>query len=242
VNWQGTWCEAPGYWLGSEVLQNYGCRMAAGLGVTLQLVAISVSLGCVLGLTLALVRLHGPRWGRALVTGYTTFFRGTPLLCQLFFVYYGSGQLRPFLQDVGLWWFFREPYFCALFTFTINTAAYQCEVFRGAIQSVPHGQIEGARALGLKPLPLMLRVVLPQAMIVALRPLGNELVVMIKSSAVASLVTLFDLMGATKLAFSRSFDLSIYLYAALIYLMMVETIRRAWDAMEKRLTRHLAMR
>lgn len=236
------WCDHPGYWLGSEVLQNYGCRMATGLGITLQLVAISVSLGFVLGLGLALARLYGPRWAGVLVGGYTTFFRGTPLLCQLFLVYYGLGQLRPFWQDVGLWWFFREPYYCALFTFTINTAAYQAEVFRGAIQSIGKGQFEGAAALGLHRWATLRHVVLPQAMIVALRPLGNELIVMIKSSSIASLVTLFDLMGATRLAFSRSFDLSIYLYAALLYLAMVEIIRRLWDMMEKRLTRHVVVR
>ncbi|MCO4054018.1 MAG: ABC transporter permease subunit [Bosea sp.] len=216
--------------------------MATGLGITLQLVAISVSLGFVIGLGLALARLYGPRWSGALVGGYTTFFRGTPLLCQLFLVYYGLGQLRPFWQDVGLWWFFREPYYCALFTFTINTAAYQAEVLRGAIQSIGKGQFEGAAALGLHRWATLRHVVLPQAMIVALRPLGNELIVMIKSSSVASLVTLFDLMGATRLAFARSFDLSIYLYAALLYLAMVEIIRRLWDVMERRLTRHVVVR
>ncbi len=236
------WCDHPGFWLGSEVLQNYGCRMAAGLGITLQLVVISVSLGCVAGLGLALVRLYGPRWAGVMVGSYTTFFRGTPLLCQLFLVYYGLGQLRPFWQDVGLWWFFREPFYCALFTFTINTAAYQAEVFRGAIQSIGRGQFEGALALGLHRWATLRHVILPQAMIVALRPLGNELIVMIKSSSVASLVTLFDLMGATRLAFSRSFDLSIYLYAAILYLVMVEIIRRLWDVMEKRLTRHVVVR
>jgi polar amino acid transport system permease protein len=236
------WCDHPGFWLGSEALQNYGCRMAAGLGITLQLVVVSVSLGCIIGLGLALVRLYGPRWAGVMVGSYTTLFRGTPLLCQLFLVYYGLGQLRPFWQDVGLWWFFREPFYCALVTFTINTAAYQAEVLRGAIQSIARGQFEGALALGLHRWAALRHVILPQAMIVALRPLGNELIVMIKSSSVASLVTLFDLMGATRLAFSRSFDLSIYLYAAILYLAMVEIIRRLWDLMEKRLTRHVVMR
>jgi polar amino acid transport system permease protein len=235
------WCDYPGFWLSSEVLQNYGCRLAAGLGITLQLVVISVSLGCIIGLGLALVRLYGPGWAGVMVGSYTAFFRGTPLLCQLFLVYYGLGQLRPFWQDVGLWWFFREPFYCALFSFTINTAAYQAEVFRGAIQSIGRGQFEGALALGLHRWATLRHVILPQAMIVALRPLGNELIVMIKSSSVASLVTLFDLMGATRLAFSRSFDLSIYLYAAILYLAMVEIIRRLWDLMEKRLTRHVVM-
>lgn len=235
------WCEAPGYWLGHEVLQNYGCRIASGVLVTIELVAISVAIGAAIGLCVALVRLKGPAWARGLMAAYTTFFRGTPLLCQLFLVYYGFGSFRIFWQDIGLWWFFREPFYCALFTFTINTAAYHAEIFRGAIASMPRGQIEAAKALGLGRVQILRLVVLPQAMIVALRPIGNELITMIKVSAVASLVTLFDLMGATKLAFARSFDLSIYLFAALIYLVMVEIIRRIWMHLEKRLTRHMAI-
>uniref|UniRef100_A0A9E8A5D0 ABC transporter permease subunit n=1 Tax=Bosea sp. NBC_00436 TaxID=2969620 RepID=A0A9E8A5D0_9HYPH len=236
------WCEYPGAWLGSEVLQNYGCRMASGLWVTFELVMISVAIGFFLALGLAVTRLYGPRWARVAVSGYTTFLRGTPLLCQLFLVYYGFGQFREFWQDTGLWWFFREPFYCAAFTFTINTAAYQAEILRGAIQSVPRGQFEGALSLGLHRWATLRLVVLPQAMILALRPLGNELIVMIKSSAIVSLVTLFDLMGSTRLAFARSFDLSIYLYAALIYLALVEVIRRVWDKLEIRLSRHMALR
>jgi polar amino acid transport system permease protein len=236
------WCEYPGLITGNEALQNYGCRMATGLGITLQLVAISVALGFVIAVLLAVGRLYGPRWLAATITGYTTFFRGTPLLCQLFLVYYGLGQFRPFWQEVGLWWLFREPFYCALLTFTVNTAAYQAEILRGAIQSIPRGQFEGALSLGLPRWKTLLLVIMPQAMILALRPLGNELIVMIKSSAIASLVTLFDLMGATRLAFARSFDLSIYLYAALVYLALVEIVRRVWDLFERRLTRHMALR
>ncbi|KRE17712.1 hypothetical protein ASE63_00440 [Bosea sp. Root381] len=236
------WCEYPGYIVGSEVFQNYGCRMFSGLWITFQLVAISVTIGFALAVGLAVARLYGPRWAQVAINGYTTFFRGTPLLCQLFLVYYGLGQFRLFWQDAGLWWFFREPFYCALLTFTINTAAYQAEILRGAIQSIPRGQFEGALSLGLHRWASLRLVIMPQAMILALRPLGNELIVMIKSSAIASLVTLFDLMGATRLAFARSFDISIYLYAALIYLAVVEVVRRVWDRLELRLTRHMALR
>ncbi|AOO81405.1 ABC transporter permease [Bosea vaviloviae] len=236
------WCEYPGWLLGSEVFQTYGCRMAGGLWVTIELVVISVVIGFMLAVGLAIARLYGPRWAQMSINGYTTFFRGTPLLCQLFLIYYGLGQFRLFWQDIGLWWFFREPFYCALFTFTINTAAYQAEILRGAIQSIPRGQFEGALSLGLHRWATLRHVIMPQAMILGLRPLGNELIVMIKSSAVASLVTLYDLMGATKLAFARSFDLTIYLYAALIYLVLVEVIRRVWDRVEIRLTRHMALR
>ncbi|MGO4173677.1 ABC transporter permease [Bosea sp. TAF32] len=236
------WCEYPGWFVGSEVLQNYGCRMASGLWITVELVFFSVLLGFVMAFGLAVARLYGAPWIGKLVSGYTTFFRGTPLLCQLFLVYYGLGQFRLFWQDVGLWWFFRDPFYCALLTFTINTAAYQAEILRGAIQSIPRGQFEGALSLGLHRWATLRLVIMPQAMILALRPLGNELIVMIKASAIASLVTLFDLMGATRLAFARSFDLSIYLYAALIYLVLVEIIRRVWDRVELRLSRHLSLR
>jgi polar amino acid transport system permease protein len=236
------WCEYPGWLVGSDVFRNYGCRMFSGLWVTFELVAISISIGFVLALGLAVARLYGPKWARVAISGYTTFFRGTPLLCQLFLVYYGLGQFRLFWQDIGMWWFFREPFFCAVFTFTINTAAYQAEILRGAIQSIPRGQFEGALSLGLHRWATLRHVIMPQAMILALRPLGNELIVTIKVSAIASLVTLFDLMGATRMAFARSFDLSIYLYAALIYLLLVEVIRRIWDRLEIKLTRHLALR
>ncbi len=215
-------CAAAGV-IGNEAITNYGCRIFSGLGVTMQLVAISVVLGCMLALRSGagadLRRTHL----RSLALAYTTFFRGTPLLCQLFLVYYGAGQIRPFARaDIGLWGFFRDAFFCAVFTFTLNTAAYQAEIFRGALQSVHRGQWEAARALGMRWSKILRQVVVPQAAIVALRPLGNELVIMVKSSAVASLVTIFDLMGSTRFAFARSFDLSVYLFAAALYLCIVE--------------------
>lgn len=216
--------------------------MADGLALTLFLVAISFFLGGLIGLALGVAKLRAGKVPAAIIHGYTTFFRGTPLLVQLFLIYYGLGSIRPFWQELHLWWFFREPIYCCLLAFTLNTAAYQAEIFRGALQSLPTGQAEAARALGMRPIPIFLKIEMPLALIVALRPLGNELIVMIKASALASLVTLFDLMGATRLAFARSFDLSIYLVAALIYLSMVEIIRRLWDVMETRLTRHLVLR
>ncbi|KAB2862735.1 MAG: ABC transporter permease [Bauldia sp.] len=222
-----------------ELLGRYGPRMLEGLLVTIELVTISVVLGGLLAIPVALARLSRSPLLRGASFGYVYFFRGTPLLAQLFLIYYGSGQFRPFFDSIGLWWFFRDAFLCALLAFTLNTAAYQAEILRGAIRSVPHGQVEAALSLGLRPQVIFLKVVLPQALIVALRPLGNEVILMVKGSAVAAIVTVFDLMGATRLAFARSFDLSVYLWAAILYLAVVETLRRVWDRLEHRLTRHL---
>lgn len=224
-----------------DVLARYGPRMLEGLVVTVQLVSISVVLGALLAIPIALARLSENRGLRGLSFSFSYFFRGTPLLAQIFLVYYGSGQFRPFFDSIGLWWFFRDAFYCCLLTFTLNTAAYQSEILRGAIRSVPVGQWEAAQALGLRSWQTYVKIILPQAMIVALRPLGNEIVLMIKGSAVASIVTVFDLMGATRLAFARTFDFSVYLYAAVLYLIMVESLRRLWSVLERRLTRHLAV-
>jgi len=236
------WCSLPGYWMGFEVLERYGCRLADGFLITLQLVGWSFCLGLLFSLPLALMRLKAPLPVRAFLVGYMTVFRGTPLLVQLFLVYYGLGSLRPFWQEMNLWWFFRDPLYCCLFAFTLNTAAYQAEIMRGALQAVPRGLSEAGRALGLSKGVILFRIELPQALMIALRPLGNELIIMVKASALGSLVTLYDLMVATKFAFARSFDLAIYLVEAVVYLAIVEAIRRLWAVGERYLTRHLVAR
>ncbi len=223
----------------AEVFGRYFPRMLSGLWITVKLVVIPITLGALLGLLLAWARLSGNRIVDAAAFSYMYFFRGTPMLAQVFLVYYGSGQLRPLLEDWGLWWFFREAWYCVLLAFTLNTAAYQAEIYRVAIAAVPRGQWEGAMALGLSRRVTFLKVILPQAMITALRPLGNEIILMIKGSAIASVVTIFDLMGATRLAFSRTFSFDVYLWAAMLYLAIVEAMRRLWERIEDRLTRHL---
>ena len=126
-----------------------------------------------------------------------------------------------------------------MLSFVLNTAAYQAEILRGAIQSVPRGQHEGAAALGISKFVTFRKIILPQAMIVALRPYGNELILMIKGSAVVAIVTVYDLMGETRYAFSRTFDYQTYLWAAIFYLAIVEVLRHLWAFLEGRLTRHL---
>ena len=135
--------------------------------------------------------------------------------------------------------FFREAWYCVVFAFSLNTAAYQAEILRGAILNVPKGQWEGAAALGISKPVAFFKIILPQALMVALRPYGNEIILMIKGSAIASIVTIYDLMGETRRAYSRSYDFQAYIWAAVAYLLIVETLRRVWDKIEARLTRHL---
>jgi polar amino acid transport system permease protein len=222
-----------------ERLARYGPSLLDGLVVTIKLVLASVVLGAALGLVIAAGRLSRNPLIGGLAYAYVYFFRGTPLLAQLFLVYYGAGEFREALDAVGLWGLFRDPFVCALITFTLNTAGYQAEIFRGAIAAVPRGQWEAGRTLGLRDPAIFARIIAPQALITALRPLGNEIIFMIKGSAIASIVTVLDLMGETRMAFSRTFDFQVYLWAAFLYFIIVEALRRVWDTIEDRLVRHL---
>ena len=231
------------FFLGSNVaspfVEKYWPKYVEGFLVTLQIVGLSLLVGALLSVPIAVARnstwkiLSWPAYA------YVYFFRGTPLLAQTFLIYYGAGSFRPELEAVGLWAFFREAWYCVIFAFSLNTAAYQAEILRGAILNVPRGQWEGAEALGLSRPVTFFKVILPQALMVALRPYGNEIILMIKGSAIASIVTIYDVMGETRRAYSRSYDFQAYIWAAVLYLIIVETLRRVWDKIEARLTRHL---
>jgi polar amino acid transport system permease protein len=223
-----------------QLFERFGARMADGFVVTLELAIGATLLGLLIAAPVALGRVFGSRPLSAALFGYTYVFRGTPMLAQLFLVYYGSAQFQTSLSAVGLWWLFRDPFFCSLLTFTLNTAAYQAEIFAGAIRAVPRGQIEAARAAGMPPALAARRIILPQAGCLALRPFGNELILMVKGSALASVVTVYDLLATAKLAFQRTYDFQAYIAAALVYILTVELIRRLWNALDKRLNRHLA--
>ena len=222
-----------------ELFARYAPSYLSGLWITLSLVGISIVIGAILSVPIAYARMSKNRLLNALSYGYVYFFRGTPLIAQTFLIYYGLGSFRPQLEAVGLWWFFREAFNCGVFAFSLNTAAYQAEILRGAIQSVARGQWEGASALGLSKMQTLWKVILPQALIVALRPYGNEIILMIKGSAIVAIITVYDLMGETRRAYSRSFDFQTYIWAALIYLSMVEILRNAIEWIEKTITVHL---
>ncbi|PLP57511.1 amino acid ABC transporter permease [Mesorhizobium loti] len=222
-----------------ELVQKYAPGYWSGILVTLKLVAISVVVGALLSIPLAYMRMSKNAVLSGFAYAYVYFFRGTPLLAQTFLIYYGLGSFRPQLEMVGLWSFFREAFSCAVFAFALNTAAYQAEILRGAIESVPRGQWEGAASLGLHKLQTLRKIILPQALIVALRPYGNEVILMIKGSAIVAIITVYDLMGITRLTYSRTFDFQAYIWAAVFYLIMVEILRHAIEWIEERITRHL---
>jgi polar amino acid transport system permease protein len=222
-----------------ELMARYGPLYLKGLWTTISLVLICFVVGALVSIPIAFGRMAENSVARGLSFVFVYFFRGTPLIAQIFLVYYGFGEFRGAFESVGLWWFFRDAWYCAIFAISLNTAAYQAEILRGAIESVPRGQWEGARSLGLSPLVIFWKIVLPQAMIVALRPYANEIILMIKASAIVAIITVYDLFGETRRAYSRTFDFQTYIWAALFYLSIVEALRHATAWVERRLIRHL---
>ncbi|RFB80044.1 ABC transporter permease [Methylovirgula sp. 4M-Z18] len=225
-----------------DLMAVQGWKLWRGLVVTAEIVSLSVPIGFLLAYPISQARMSKNALLSACARGYITFFRGTPLLCQLFLFYYGAGELHADgLMPAALWPFFREAFFICIVSFSINTAAYQAEILRGAIQSVPKGQWEAASALGLHKFAASLRVIWPQALLVAMRPLGNELISMIKASAIASLITVRDLMAEAKDLYKIGYDMSVYITVAVIYLIIVEIIRRVWRWWEGSISKHVAV-
>ena len=214
-----------------------------GALLTIEITLISVLLGLCCAVPLALARVSSNPLLRWPAYGYIFYFRGTPLLVQIFLIYYGSGQFSDFLKDVGLWTYFSEPYFCALLTLTLNTAAYTAEILRGGIQAVPHGEIEAARAVGMSGGLLYRRIILPKAFRLALPAYSNEVVFLFQATSLVSIITLMDLTGVARVIVARSFNVyEIYIAAGLIYLAITYGILWVFRKLEFRLGGHLRER
>ncbi|MBA4491483.1 ABC transporter permease [Paracoccus sp. S1E-3] len=225
-----------------EIIINALPKLFDGLGVTLTLTAITVVLGLLIAVPLAIARSSGPAWLNAIVFAYTFFFRGTPLLVQLYLVYYGSGQFRPQLEAANLWWFFRDPWNCAILTFTLSTAAYTTEIIRGAILAVPTGQREAAKAYGMTPFQRTRMVILPQAFSYAIPTYMNEIVFQLQATALVSLITIPDLTGVATVIANRTYaHYELYLTAALFYLVVVYALLLVLKQVERRLTHHMTV-
>lgn len=216
-------------------------RLLDGMWVTLALTSITVVLGLLLAVPLAIVRTSGPAWLNAPIFAYTFFFRGTPLLVQLYLIYYGSGQFRAELEAIGLWWFFRDPWNCALLAFTLSTTAYTTEIIRGAILAVPTEQREAALAYGMTGFTRLRLIILPQAFAFAIPAYINVIVFQLQATALVSLITIEDITGNATLIANRTYHhYELYLTAAVIYLVLVYALLLALKQVEKRLTRHIA--
>mgnify|MGYP006288543191 FL=1 len=213
-------------------------RLAAGVPTTLLLVAQSLVLGFALAVVIALIRLGPSRPAAGVAYGFVYVFRATPLLVQLFLIYYGSGQFRPFLEDVGLWFLFRDAWFCAVMALTLNTAAYTSEIIRGGLQSVPHGGLEAGRAIGMTRLQLFRRITFPLAIRQALPAYGNEIVLMVKASSLASTITILEITGIAKTIIASSFrPVEVFIVAGAFYLAINFVAVTAVRFFEHRLTR-----
>ena len=217
-------------------------QLLAGAWVTLQLVALSGLLGIAIAVPTAIARVAGPAWLRWLPYSYIFFFRGTPLLVQIFLVYYGLSQFDAVRQSV-LWPVLGQAYWCAIIAFSLNTGAYTAEILRGAIQGVPHGEVEAARSLGMSGSLLYRRVILPRAFRLALPAYTNELILMLKGSALASTITLLDITGAARTIIAVTYTpVEIFLAAGVLYLILSCVIIQGFRWLERRLNAHLHAR
>jgi len=214
--------------------------LAEGVILTIEITLLSLAIGFVLAVPAALMRVSRNPLISMPVYAYIFYFRGTPLLVQLFLIYYGSGQFREQLEAIGLWQFFREPYFCAVLTLALNTTAYTAEILRGAIQAVPHGEVEAARACGMSGALLYRRIILPKAFRVGLPAYTNEVVFLFQATSLVSIISLLDLTGVARILISRSFAAyEIWIFAGAVYLAISYALIFFFRKVEHRWSGHL---
>jgi arginine/ornithine transport system permease protein len=220
------------------IFENIGIYLE-GLKTTIELVAISLAIGLTLAIPLAVLRTSKNLLLSTPIRAYVYFFRGTPLLVQMFIIYYGLGQFEIFTTSI-LWPLFREAYFCALLAFTLNTAAYTTEIIRGAIEATPHGEIEAAKAMGMSRMLMLRRIVLPSAFRRALPQYSNEVIFMLHGSSLASVITIIDITGAARIINSRFYSpYEAFLTAAVFYMAITFTLVWFFKKVEYRWYAHL---
>jgi arginine/ornithine transport system permease protein len=211
----------------------------SGFVTTVQLVFLSLLLGLCIALPLGLMRVSSNPWVNRPVWCFTYLFRGTPLLIQLYMIYYGV-TLIPGIQHSLFWPVVKEAFYPCLLAFTLNTAAYTTEIFRGAIDAMPKGEIEAAKAYGMS-YPLRLRrIILPSAFRRALPAYSNEVILMLHASAISSVVTIVDLTGAARDIYSRFYaPFDAFIFVAGIYLIITFSLIFTFRKLENRVMAHL---
>ncbi len=202
--------------------------------VTLKLLSLSLIFGLILGLFFAILRLNKNIFLNRFSYFYSYIFRGTPLLVQIFIIYFGLGQIE-FLRSSFLWIILKEPYWCAIIAFSLNTGAYTSEILRSAFETINKGFIEAGDSLGISKKIIFFKIQIPIAIRQSLPAYGNEIILMLKGTSLASTVTLMDLTGVAKYIISTTFKpIEVFIVAGGIYLFMTFIIHNFIRYLEKK--------
>ena len=202
--------------------------------ITLKLLSVSLVLGLFLGLFFAILRLNKNFFINKFAYGYSYIFRGTPLLVQIFIIYFGLGQIES-LRSSFLWAVLKEPYWCAIIAFALNTGAYTSEILRSAFQTIKPGFIEAGKSLGIQSKIIFYKIQVPIAIRQSLPAYGNEIILMLKGTSLASTVTLMDLTGVAKYIISTTFKpVEVFIVAGGIYLFITFIIHNIIKYLERK--------
>ena len=203
----------------SLIITNFKLILNA-LDETLLLLLVSLPIGFFLSLLLSLARISKKNYLSKPVAGYIFVIRGTPLLVQIYLIYFGLGSIG-FIRESFLWILLKEPFWCGVLALTINTVAYGTEIFRGGIQSVTQGQIESGKSLGFSKLNLYRRIIFPIALRQVLPTYGNELILMVKATSLVSLTTYMEMTGIARKIMAKTFaPVEAFIAAGILYLFL----------------------
>tara|TARA_B100000780_G_scaffold234398_1_gene174784 strand:+ start:484 stop:1155 length:672 start_codon:yes stop_codon:yes gene_type:complete len=217
-----------------ELMSNSFPKLLNAAGVTLKLLSVSLVVGLFIGLLFAILRLNKNIFINKFAYGYSYVFRGTPLLVQIFIIYFGLGQIE-YLRSTFLWIVLKEPYWCAIIAFALNTGAYTSEILRSAFQTIKPGIVEAAKSLGVPDKIILYKIQIPIAIRQSLPAYGNEIILMMKGTSLASTVTLMDLTGVAKYIISTTFKpIEVFIVAGGIYLFMTFCIHNLIKLLEKK--------
>ena len=210
-------------------------RLLNATKLTIQLTLSSLFFGIFVGIFFAILRTSGNKILYYFSYYYSYIFRGTPLLVQIFIIYFGLGQVE-WIRESFIWIFLKEPYSCAILAFTLNTGAYSSEIFRSAFETVNKGIVEAAEGLGINKMHTFLKIKLPIAIRQSLPAYGNEIILMLKGTSLASTVTLMDLTGVAKYIISTTFKpVEVFIVAGSIYLFLTFLIHNFIKFAEKKM-------
>ena len=217
-----------------ELMVNSLPKLLNAAVVTLKLLSVSLIVGLLIGLLFAILRLNKNIFVNRFAYGYSYLFRGTPLLVQIFIIYFGLGQLE-FIRSSFLWVVLKEPYWCAIIAFALNTGAYTSEILRSAFQTIKPGLIEAGKSLGIQTRIIFFKIQVPIAIRQSLPAYGNEIILMLKGTSLASTVTIMDITGVAKYIISTTFKpVEVFIVAGGIYLFMTFIVHNVIKLLEKK--------